>query len=356
MSLDPTKTLASVKKLTGKETWADWKSDIELTLGLNQTWRYVNGTDPVPSDATELKGLQPRLDVALYCLKFTCDSANRLLVADKEDAVAVYSTLRQTYEGDTPAKRMSLRRRLYHLTHDRSEPVTSFIGTIRSITTELASIGHPLKPDEIRDVVLMNLDSSFDTIGTILASSDKNDGKEWTLDALSIRLADWEEAHNDKIGSSSLQVANFAGRHARRHQNHQNHSRSPSNENWFNKFGVPGACGRCGQLRHTADNCFRDMPEYAKQQALHRRHPSETVNSASSTRTLLSIPAIISSARNGVSYIFNRDSGSVWDGNDVIGSLDYEGKNVYSDISASAALTANVSYYPGYGGVSDIAC
>jgi hypothetical protein len=188
--MDPIKTLGTVQKLTGKESWQAWKSDMELTLGLNGTWKYVNGTTSLPTVAGELKDLQPKLDVATYCLKFSCDAANRLLVADKEGPAEIYSTFRETYEGDTPAKRMALRRRLYHLTHDPSEPVTTFITAIRAITTELASIGHGLKPDEIRDVVLMNLHSSFDTISTVLASLDKNDGKEWTLDTLSIRLAD----------------------------------------------------------------------------------------------------------------------------------------------------------------------
>jgi hypothetical protein len=142
--MDPVKTLGTVQKLTGKESWQAWKSDMELTLGLNGTWKYVNGTKSLPTD---LKDLQPKLDVATYCLKFSCDAANRLLVADKEDPAEIYSTFRQTYEGDTPAKRMSLRRRLYHLTHDPSEPVTTSITAIHTITTDLASIGHALKPD-----------------------------------------------------------------------------------------------------------------------------------------------------------------------------------------------------------------
>lgn len=350
--MDPTKTLGSVRKLTGKDNWAEWKSDMELTLGLNGTWKYVNGTESVPTEAAELKALQPKLDIATYCLKFSCDASNRLLVSDKDSPVNVYSTLRQTYEGDTPAKRMSLRRRLYHLSHDSSEPVTIFINAIRSITTDLASIGHGLKPDEIRDVVLMNLHSNFDTISTILASLDKNDGKEWTLDALSIRLVGWEEAHHDKTGVlGHSEMASFAGRYKSGIRQHDR-PRSPSNDNWFNKLGIPGACDRCGQLKHSADSCFRDMPEYAKQQALHRHRgsgiPSETANSSVpiDTRSPLNISTIISTARNGLSYIFNQHSGVIYSGNDIIGTLHYRGRDVYSDLTASGVESANLSRYP----------
>src|SRR4051812_26129793 len=40
----------------------------------------------------------------------------------------------------------------------------------------------PFKPDEIRGVILMNLHSSFEVIGTLLASQDKNGSDEWTID------------------------------------------------------------------------------------------------------------------------------------------------------------------------------
>jgi hypothetical protein len=227
--MDPIKTLRSVQKLTGKESWQAWKSDMELTLGLNGTWKYVNGTESLPTDATRLGALHPKLDVARYCLKFSCDAVNHLLIADKEDPAKIYSTFRQTYEGDTPAKQMSLWHRLYHLTHDLSEPVTAFITAIRTTTTDLASIGHALKPDEIRDVVLMNLHTLFDTIATVLASLDKNDGKEWTLDVLSIRLADWEEAHNNKTGNSGVsEAAHYSAAHYGSVPHHHGHSHSPS--------------------------------------------------------------------------------------------------------------------------------
>jgi gag-polypeptide of LTR copia-type len=353
--MDPTKTLGTVQKLTGKESWQTWKSDMELTLGLNGTWKYVNGTKSLPTEVAELKDLRLKLDVATYCLKFSCDAANRLLVAGKEDPVEIYSTFKEAYEGDTPAKRMSLRRRLYHLTHDPSEPVTAFITAIRTITTDLASIGHALKPDEIRDVVLMNLHTSFDTIATILASLDKNDGKEWTLDALSIRLADWEEAHNSKTGHSGVsEAAHYSTARYGSAPHHHGRSHSPSGDNWFNKLGIPGACTRCGQLKHSAESCFRDMPEYAKQQALNRRrngnfNPESANNTMAigSARPPLTIPTILSTVRNGLSYILNKDYGVIYEGNDVVGSLRYHGNNIYSDVHIPASTaTANLAHYP----------
>jgi hypothetical protein len=199
----------------------------------------------------------------------------------------------------------------------------------------------------------MNLHSTFDTIATVLASLDKNDGKEWTLDALSIRLADWEEAHNNKAGVTGVsEVAQYA-----RFGSVPRHSScpcSPSGDNWFNKLGIPGACSRCGQLKHSADTCFRDMPEYAKQQVFNRRNESaNNTMSISSIRPPLTIPAILSTVRNGLSYTFNKDSGIIFEGNNIVGSLCYHGNNIYSDVH-TPIVTANLARYPNDTVIEDI--
>jgi hypothetical protein len=51
---------------------------------------------------------------------------------------------------------MNLRRCLYHLEHDITQPMSVYLTSICTITSELASINHPLKADKIQDVVLMN--------------------------------------------------------------------------------------------------------------------------------------------------------------------------------------------------------
>jgi hypothetical protein len=98
---------------------------------------------------------------------------------------------------------MALRQQLYHIRHDSTAPVMEFINSVRIIVNELKAINHSPKADEIRDIILMNLDPSFEVIQTMLAAEDKNGGQEWTIDSLGERLTAFE---NNRLASSSTSL------------------------------------------------------------------------------------------------------------------------------------------------------
>lgn len=285
--MDPTKAIHNPHfvQLTGADTWRKWKSDIQVVLELNDTWPYICGKESLPTEKDALTELKPKLKVAAYCLKVTCNEENRLIIGEKSDAVEIYAALTRTYEGDTPAKRMNLRRRLYHLEHDVTQPMSAYLTSIRTITSELASIGHPLKANEIQDVVLMNLHPSFEVIGTLLASQDKNGSSDWTIDTLGTQLTSFEESRrinnptNNPVEMGHVAAAYF-GSSSRRIQR----SAPASGDNWLNRHGLSGACTRCGHSGHEAAKCFRDMPEHVKERIRSSTHrPSEAANAAATS-------------------------------------------------------------------------
>jgi hypothetical protein len=148
------------------------------------------------------------------------------------------------YEGDTPVKQMNLHHHLYHLEHDPSEPIIIFLTTFRTITSELASIGHPLKADEIRDVVLMNLHASFEVITTLLTSQDKNGSVDWTTDLLGTQLSLFKESRYITNPSGTMSEAAHAAHGGRpyHHSTPCHHCQSSSSENWPNCQNLPNVC------------------------------------------------------------------------------------------------------------------
>ena len=320
-TFDPIRGISLVEKLSGKENWRKWKSDIRTLLKPHGSWKWVSAEESLPSDEKERTVAQAKLSVAAYCIEMTCDQDNRQLIEDKGLAVDMYNTLKLHYEGDTPAKRMELRRALYRIEHNASAPVIQFINNIRTIVNDLTALKHGPKSDEIRDIVLMNLDSSFQVIQTILASEDKNNGVEWTLESLGTRLTTFESSLPNRSTSSPefSHIAHSSGRNPRLH-------RSRSGDNWGNVKKIPGACGRCGHGGHVADTCFRDMPEWVKDRI---RHPGESANIVSLTSSSaqstgqLSLSSLRSTLDSGNTVVFYSDSGIVTRGDDLVGKIHY---------------------------------
>jgi hypothetical protein len=67
----------------------------------------------------------------------------------------------------------------------------------------------------------------------------------------------------------------------------------------------------------------------------------------------LTIPAILSTVRNGLSYTFNQDCGVILEGNNIVGSLHYHGNNIYSDVH-TPIVTANLARYPNDAVIEDM--
>ena len=118
MSFDPIRGITLVEKLAGENNWRTWKSDIRALLKADGTWDWVADPSKLPSDSKALDAAKERLRVAAYCIEMTCDATNRGIIEGKDEASDMYNALKAHYEGDTPAKRMELRRSLYHLKHD----------------------------------------------------------------------------------------------------------------------------------------------------------------------------------------------------------------------------------------------
>jgi hypothetical protein len=94
------------------------------------------------------------------------------------------------------------------------------------------------------------------------------------------------------------------------------------------------------------------MPEYMKQQVMNRRTghlSSESGNNAMSlgpSGMPLTIPAIISTTRNGLPYMSSKTSSVIYEGNKIVGSLHFHGNQVYSDVhSPTSSATAHLASF-----------
>jgi gag-polypeptide of LTR copia-type len=347
MTFDPIRCVGTVEKLRGAENWRKWKSDFKALCKGDGSWEWVCDASKIPTGESEVKAAKAKLTVIAWCLTMTCDDDTRGIMDDFDTAPEMYAALRKHYEGDTPAKRMELRRSLYHIKHDTDRPILHFINTIRSITAELTAIGHAPKADEIRDIVLMNLDSSFEIIRTMLASQDQNNGADWTLDALSSKLTVFE-ANRISRGEVSFESANLARTHRSSGHNHHLH-RSRSSDNWGNIQNLPGACQRCGRSGHEAPKCFRDMPESVKDRIRHPGdHATANIASALPSNGLLNISSLRSIINSGNNINLYKGGGIIMDGDNLVGKINYMSDGFYLEDYHIKASYANADNGPSF--------
>lgn len=345
MTFDPIRGLAIIRKLTSAENWRDWKSDIQALFTADDSWEWISGT-ALPTDTDELSAATAKLKVAAYCITMTCDTAYREMIQGKT-APEMYKKLKTHYEGDTPAKRMELRRSLYRLEHDPANPVIDFINSIRKIVSDLTAIGHAPKPDEIRDITLMNLHPSFEVIRTILVSQEKNGEAEWTLDTLGDQLNAFESSSRLANGETTYNTVNALATRAIRSGRDQHYHRSRS-DNWTNAQNLPDVCVRCGHLGHVAQYCFRDMPEHVKDRI--RRRESESANVASITRSSphgsLTLSTLRSTLDSGHTVTFYPSDGVIFKNDSLVGKITYSGNafNVQKDYIPMSYATIEDNY------------
>ncbi|PVF91249.1 hypothetical protein CPB86DRAFT_802962 [Serendipita vermifera] len=307
-------SLGHVQCLTGKETWHKWKSDTKILLEYHGSWDYINSDIPIPTDNAKLKEVDPLLCAAAYCISMTCNVTNCDAIDKIKDAKGKFDALKKLYKGNTPAQQMALWQQLYHIWHDPTTAVMEFINSVCIIVHELKAIKHSPKADEIRDIILMNLDPSFEVIQRMLTAEDKNGGQEWTIDSLGECLTAFENNHFVSSGSTSVEAAQVVRsrgywkdggerllvdvrtillvvttvavspsfvalmHHLRlicvfraSDRGHIGHyptgkgiHQSPSMDNWANTKGLDGVCNCCSCEGHIAHNCFQDMPEHIK--------------------------------------------------------------------------------------------
>jgi hypothetical protein len=276
-----TSILATIPTLSASN-WYDFAKGMKMFfLGVG-----VDGiaSGSPPSDAAELTKWQ-KLDRQIIAYIYAkVDPDYQYLIQDLESGAAAWKALKAHFEKSTMGHRMQARQKFYAVTHDTSKPVDFYIQALSTASRRLAAVGIKIDDTEFKDVLLMNLDSSFHPIRTtILAQKTEPTLEEVKTLLTSSTSAEVLPLSNSSSTSESLMFtqsrkkANGSGswREGNRHSHDHSHDHGGNNSGsggspvdekgfrWCNPTNE-GACHRCGRIGHIAARCMFNMPQEVK--------------------------------------------------------------------------------------------
>lgn len=248
--------LATLPELT-EETWAQWKKTFTMLC-------HAVGASYVP-DKTAIPQGSEALDKELNWIMYGKVAEEwRYLLEDTASALGSWKALEGQFQKSTMSTRICARRQFYGVEHDTTKPISIYIQALTSARAALKGLGIDISDTEAADVLLMNLDSSFDTIRTsILSSKD-----EPTLSSIkSILLGAATSATFVKTEPIDLAHAVRAGQTLR----YRSIPPSGGGASRVDNKGIrwcdtsnPSSCHRCGRSGHIAARCIHDMPQGIK--------------------------------------------------------------------------------------------
>ena len=152
----------SIEKLD-VDNYVTWRKKMKALLVSKDLWTPVTEDAPVDKKAD-----QKALALITLCL---CDH-NLSTLDEAETAKAAWDTLKKVYEASSNARKLQLKRELNTLKKDAAETVTAYVTRAKDLRNQLATTGYEVKDEEVVLSVLTGLPSEYETIVTILESSD----------------------------------------------------------------------------------------------------------------------------------------------------------------------------------------
>lgn len=270
-----------------------------------------------PTDSTEL-AKWTKLDRQIIAYIYAkVDPDYHYLIQDLESGAEAWKALKGHFEKSTMGHRMQARQQFYAISHDTSKPIDFYIQAIMAASRKLTAVGIKVEDTEIKDVLLMNLDTSYYPIRTTILAQKT----EPTLDEVKTLLTSSTSAEITSSFSSEKIMLSHAGRksggngHGHHHgsgswrdgnRHGQDHHESKGSGHALGSDGSPvdnkgfrwcnptneGACHRCGRTGHIAARCMYNMPQEVKDWILagSSQNSHDAQQRANSTYHFLSSP------------------------------------------------------------------
>ncbi|KII82844.1 hypothetical protein PLICRDRAFT_47475 [Plicaturopsis crispa FD-325 SS-3] len=246
--------LAAIRALSDSN-WFVWKKGMSMFLLANSAGGVLDGVVPK----------QEGLDGTLLPFIWSKIAPEWQFVEDAVGAVAAWKALQAHFEKSTMSNRLAARQALYSVVHDPQQPVSLYIQSLTAARAKLDALGVKIDDQEFKDVLLMRLDDSFDSLRTtILAQSPEPDlariSSLLTSSALSGSFASAVKGEESETALSSRSSRSRAkGESARS-------SSAPVDAKGFRWCDptADGVCHRCGRSGHRAARCMFDVPSHIK--------------------------------------------------------------------------------------------
>ncbi|KAH9667565.1 retrovirus-related pol polyprotein from transposon TNT 1-94-like protein [Citrus sinensis] len=178
-------------------------------------------------------------------------------VAEKNTAKKIWDTLTKLYEAKSLHNKIFLKRKLYTLRMAESTMVTDHINTLKTLFSQLTTLGHNIEENERAELLLQSLPDSYDQL--IINLTNNNPVESLVFDDVAASVLNEESRRKNKENrqASSQQAEALSvtrGRSTERGPSgSQNHGRSKSRS----KKNVK--CYNCGKKGHVKKECWSNQ-------------------------------------------------------------------------------------------------
>jgi hypothetical protein len=282
--------ISKVDPLTDKN-WYKWKNQIMMIFRMDGSAALIAGTERRPNDQTEAATWDRRDSTTLGLIWASTHADFLFLIEEETSSSACFAKLKTKFESTSFARRVELCKQFYSVEHDPSKPIDIYIQQILDVKGQLVTIDHKIEDVEVKDVILMNLHSSYETVKLSLLMQPTEPSLDVIRSFLNSSSSIIDAPFAVKSESTDTGLATKFKRSGSNKRVGHGHVSGSSDSHGTSVGGIEDNkgyrwgdvmsdnCHRCGREGNIAALCVADMPPDIKSRILGK---SPTKNERSS--------------------------------------------------------------------------
>lgn len=215
------------------DNYATWSTRMRLFLVSQGLWTAVKGQLSADSEADSKAD-----DKALALIGLSVQDHHLTTIASCETAKQAWDALEAVYQAKSIARRLQLKRALNSLRKEPNEELAKYVARAKDIRDQLAAAGWSPDDQEVTLSILAGLPSEYDTLITVLETSDM----ELDPDSVLAKLLTVEQ----RAASEQLAAGDSTSAYVSRQQ-----GSSAGQQSWAEER----ECFYCGRKGHLKKEC-----------------------------------------------------------------------------------------------------
>lgn len=266
--------LLSDAPLLDSTNWSTWQNHMErffIAVGIEGISSGDLPSDP--KDLKDWKSVDKKLSSYLWG---RIGEDYRGLIDGVHSAREAWGILKGQFQSSSMANRITARMTLYGISHDPSRHISVFIQSLTAARRNLTNVGVKIDDTEFKDIMLMRLDSSFESVRLSILSSTTEPDLEKVKSMLLNKAAADETVV--KIEETKIALAARDGRQRSRGSRNTGEGRiDAQGYSWCDTTTTADdTCHRCGRTGHIAARCMFNMPQHVRDWIMDRRSRSRS--------------------------------------------------------------------------------
>jgi len=249
--------IMSINRLNG-DNYHDWKFAASMALQAKGCWDVISGVTKKPSDPAEEKEWSKKAEDGLTVIALTVQPDQYIYLRDCTDGVDAWNRLKEAYEKNSRATRITLKRQFYGFEHDVSAPMQSYVNGITELAGKLKAIGITLTDEDITDVLIFNLNNEYSSIAASLTSAK---GELKIADVTSTLLEEEQRRGGPPVTENGVALM---GKQRHPYEMYGPPGRRGPNRDSRDDNRPGQICYRCRKYGHIAKNCRELVDAYGR--------------------------------------------------------------------------------------------